>query len=41
MQAVTSPTALEMSSEAKKAVAPAGFVHSTLDRKDEYEELRD
>ena len=41
MQAITNPTAIELSNEIKRTVAPNDFVNATLDRKSEMEELRD
>ena len=40
MQAITNATALELSNEVKKAVAPKELVNATLDREDEYEQIR-
>ena len=41
MQAITNPTALELSREVSKAVAPNDFVDEALNRKNELEQLRD
>ena len=41
VQTIANPTALKLSDEVKKAVAPNEFVNETLERKDELEQLRD
>ena len=41
MQTIANPTALKLSEEIKKAVAPNEFVNETLERKNELEQLRD
>jgi len=40
VQAITNPVALELASEAKKAVAPGEFVNETINRKNELEQLQ-
>jgi hypothetical protein len=41
MQAVANPIALELAGEVRKAVAPNEFVNDTLNRRNEFEQLRD
>ena len=40
MQTITNPTALELSKEVKKAVAPNEFINGVFNREDEMEQLR-
>ena len=40
MQSITNPSALELSEEVRKTVAPNRFVNETIDRESEWEQLR-